>query len=187
MQHFPRPKSKEQGSVIILILLILTALSCLALELSKETLVDYTSSTALQSTMHGAALCDSGRLVANKILMRDLHETTADHLFEQWGSFDAVLQSLSEELTSGTLTGNIEDENGRFPINRLVLSAQDSQQVVAYQSVFLRLITQRCKALGITSGTAESLLLSIRIWQGEELTRAKEDDIWYSSQHTPYV
>jgi general secretion pathway protein K len=177
----------QQGAVVILILLILTALSCLAIELSKETLVDHASSTVLTSTIRGNSLCDSGRLLAKHILLEDLSKTTSDHPFETWGNFDKTLRDTSHKFTTGVLTGRIEDENGRFPINNIVLHNRNKQQTSTYQNVFLRLLKQQCEQLNITSGTPEDLLLSIRIWQGEELTRSKEDDAWYKAQQPPYI
>ena len=180
--------NKEQGTIIIIILLVLTALSFLAMELSKETLIDYTSSTSVKSSITGNTLCDSGRLMAKEILATDLKETKGDHKFETWGEFNTELEEISDELISGSLSGEITDENALFPINRLaVLDNKTKNLNIQYQNVFLRMLKKLCTDLNLTSGKPEDLLISIRIWQGEQLSRAIEDDSWYKGQKIPYM
>ncbi|SHJ27743.1 general secretion pathway protein GspK [Halodesulfovibrio aestuarii] len=184
----PPACNKEQGAIIIIILLVLVILSFLAMELSKETLIDHTSSAVVKSSIAGNALCDSGRLLAKEILITDLKESSGDYNFEAWGSFDSELKEISKELVSGSLSGEITDENALFPINKLALLDQNTkQQTEQYQAIFLRMLKTLCTDLDITSGTPEDLMTSIRIWQGEELARASEDDTWYLAQETAYT
>jgi type II secretory pathway component PulK len=181
-------RNKEQGTIIIIVLLVLVVLSFLAMELSKETLIDHASSLFVRSSITGNTLCDSGRLLAKEILATDLEESKGDYKFEKWGLFNTELKEISEELTSGTLSGEITDENSLFPINKLVLLDPNTKKITEqYQGVFLRMLKTLCSNLNLTSGTAEDLLTSIRIWQGEQLTRASEDDTWYMAQKIPYT
>ncbi|MFA9394535.1 MAG: general secretion pathway protein GspK [Halodesulfovibrio sp.] len=181
-------RNNEQGTIIIIVLLVLVVLSFLAMELSKETLIDHTSSVYVKSSITGNILCDSGRMLAKEILVTDLEESKGDYNFETWGLFNTELEDISEELTSGTLSGEITDENSLFPINKLALLDKNTKKITEqYQGVFLRMLKTLCSDLNLTSGTAEDLLISIRIWQGEQLSRASEDDTWYAAQKIPYT
>lgn len=180
--------NKEQGTIIIIVLLVLVVLSFLAMELSKETLIDHTSSVFVKSSITGNTLCDSGRLLAKEVLAKDLEESKGDYKFEKWGLFNIELEDISEELTSGTLSGEITDENSLFPINKVAILDNNTKKITEqYQGVFLRMLKTLCSDLKLTSGTAEDLLISIRIWQGEQLSRASEDDTWYAAQKIPYT
>lgn len=181
-------ENKEQGTIVIIILLVLTVLSFLAMELSKETLIDHTSSIFVKSSITGNTLCDSGRLLAEEVLATDLTESKGDYKFEEWGFFDSELEEISDELVSGSLSGEITDENSFFPINKIALLDQNTKKITEqYQGVFLRMLKELCSDLNITSGTPEDLLISMRIWQGEQLTRSTEDDTWYKAQKIPYT
>ena len=181
-------RNKEQGTIIIIVLLVLVALSFLAMELSKETLIDHASSVFVKSSITGNSLCDSGRLLAKDVLNKDLENSKGDYKFETWGQFNKELEDISEELTSGTLSGEITDENSLFPINKIAIIDKNTKKITEqYQGVFLRMLKTLCNDLNLTSGTAEDLLISIRIWQGEQLARASEDDTWYKAQKTPYI
>lgn len=182
-----KPTSNEHGAIIIIILLVLGVLSFLAMELSKETLVDHASSTVLKSTLSGNALCDSGTVLAKKILLDDYEDNKADYQFEDWGKFNEPLEEISKELVSGSITGTITDENGLFPINKLTSTASaDANKTTAYRGIMLRLLTQLCDDLDIEDAKPEDFLTAIRIWQGEILPDTFKHDIWYQSRQEPY-
>lgn len=189
--HTPQPASSERGAIVIIILIILGALSFLAAELSKETLTDYASSTYFKSTVAGYALCDSGRTIAGQVLKKDYENSKADHHFEEWGKFDEILQEISEEFESGTLSGTIRDENSLFPINKITSSYSTNGMVgnneAAYREILLRLLTQLCDDLNIKNAKPLDYLNAIRIWQGENLPDAFKHDIWYQSRKSPYA
>ena len=176
----------EKGAIVVIVLLILAVISFLAMELSKETLIDHTSSVYLKSTITTNTLCDSGLLLAQDILVNDLDETKSDHYFETWGKLETPLKELSQELKSGELTGSIEDENSLFPINNISTKDSSSTEVAkAYQDIFLRLLTQLCKDLDITANP-EKYMSAIRRWQGDTLPNIDEEDAWYKSQPEEY-
>ena len=180
-------QKNEQGTIVVIVLLVLAVLSFLALELSKETLVDYSGSVYMKSALSGNALLDSGRLLAKETLANDLAESKADYQFEAWGQFDEGLKEVSTELATGVLSGDIYDENALFPINQLkIIDPKNSEQTKEYQGIFLRILTTLCADLELTTGKPEDYLNSIRIWQGEELSNASADDDWYESQPTEY-
>lgn len=181
------PSLKEKGTVIVIVLLVLAVLSFLVMELSKETLIDYSSSISLKSTISGNALCDSGFVLAEKTLITDLADTNADFRFETWGRFDEGLKEVSEELSTGTITGRILDENSLFPINNIrFVDKKTEPQTKEYQALFLRMVKQLCTDLDITEAKPEDYIASIRIWMGEELASAADDDAWYQKQELEY-
>lgn len=180
-------RSEEKGTVIIIVLLVLATLSFLAMELSKETLIDYSSSISLKTTVSGNALCDSGLVLAKETLMKDLADTKADFRFETWGRFNEGLTEVSEELSTGTITGKILDENSLFPINNVkFVDKKTEPQTKEYRALLLRIVKQLCADLDITEAKPEDYLTSIRIWMGEELASASEDDAWYQEQEVEY-
>lgn len=187
LRLLPTHKKNEQGTIVVIVLLVLAILSFLAMELSKETLVDYSGSVYIKSAITGNALLDSGRLLAKDTLEKDAAESKADYPFEAWGLFDEWLKEISTELTSGSLSGKIADENALFPINQLkITDPNKSDPNKEYQGIFLRILQALCADLELKKGKPEDYLTSIRIWQGEELSNASDDDNWYKSQPTQY-
>ncbi|OBQ46603.1 type II secretion system minor pseudopilin [Halodesulfovibrio spirochaetisodalis] len=179
--------SNERGAIIIIILLVLAVLSFLAMELSKETLVDHASSSYLKSTIAGNALCDSGCVLAKKLLLDDKTDNKADYKFEDWGKFDEPLEDISEELAGGIIKGTIVDENGLFPINKLTSTeSKESNETSAYRDIMLRLLTKLCDDLDIEDAKPEDYLEAIRIWQGENMPDTLKHDIWYQSRQEQY-
>ncbi|SIO12989.1 type II secretion system minor pseudopilin [Halodesulfovibrio marinisediminis] len=176
--------SPERGSIVVIVLIVLSALAVLAVELSKEILTDYASSTYLQSTVAGYALFDSGKAIACDVLKKDYKNSKADHQFEEWGKVNEVLVRISNEFESGDISGIIRDENSLFPINRI--TSPDTTDAVAYREILLRLLTQLCHDLDIHHGKPQDFLDAIRIWQGEELPDAISHDIWYQTRSKPY-
>lgn len=186
-QILPAQKNNERGTIVVIVLLVLAILSFLAMELSKETLVDYSGSVYMKSAITGNSLLDSGRLLAKETLSNDLAESKADYRFESWGYFGEGLKEVSEELSSGYLSGDINDENALFPINQLkITDPQNSELTKEYQELFLRILKTLCADLELKTGKPEDYLNSIRIWQGEELSNSSADDDWYKSQTTEY-
>lgn len=183
----PTQKNDENGAIVVIVLIMLAALSFLAVELSRETLVNHSGSAYVKSTIVGNSLADSGRLLAKKILATDMATSEADYQFETWGYFDKGLQIISTDLASGVLSGSISDENALFPINKIISTDRTTfAEAKEYRAILLRILTHLCDDLEIKTAKPEDYLASIRLWQGEKLSGAAADDNWYKNRQTDY-
>ena len=112
-------KDKRRGAVLILVLFVLTGLSVLTVEFSRDILLDHAMSTSTRSILAAKPLMESGERLATAVLTRNSEAGTPDHVREDWGLFGLGLERLSAELPGADLSGSIEDENSRFPINAI--------------------------------------------------------------------
>ncbi len=112
-------KDRRRGAVLILVLFVLTGLSVLTVEFSRDILLDHAMSASTRSILAAKPLMESGERLATAVLTRNSEEGTPDHMREDWGLFGIGLERLSAELPGADLSGSIEDENSRFPINAI--------------------------------------------------------------------
>ena len=177
----------ERGAIIIIVLLVLAVLSFLSIELSKETLIDRVGVAYIKSSFSGAALCDSGMVLAKQVLLDDAVESESDNLHEEWANFATYVKPTSQELSSGTITGSIIDENSRFPINKIrQVSKSDVVSARQYQAIFYRMLVRLCEDLNIEADPS-SYIESIRYWMGEQIESAQDDDAWYLERDVQYL
>ncbi|WP_279062303.1 hypothetical protein [Bilophila wadsworthia] len=110
-------KDKRRGAVLILVLFVLTGLSVLTVEFSRDILLDHAMSTSTRSILAAKPLMESGERLATAVLTRNSEAGTPDHVREDWGLFGLGLERLSAEHTARarTFRAPSEDENSRFP------------------------------------------------------------------------
>lgn len=132
MKSFPR--SKQQRGVAIVMAMAVVAMAALA-----ATTIIVTQGTwarrAQLSQDHAQAqlLIQTGLDWARAILSDDLLVSSADHTAEPWA---LVLPAIP--VDQGTLLGHIEDQQGRYNLNRLLLP--DGSIDVEQLQVFERLL-----------------------------------------------
>ena len=83
-----------------------------------------------------------------------MDENNHDHPGDVWMDFDAALAEDATPFTTGTLSGVIRPENGRFPINEVV--NQNAREC------FVRLLT--IEPLKLAPDTAEAVAEAVRDW-----------------------
>ena len=182
-------KDKRRGAVLILVLFVLTGLSVLTVEFSRDILLDHAMSTSTRSILAAKPLMESGERLATAVLTRNSEAGTPDHVREDWGLFGLGLERLSAELPGADLSGSIEDENSRFPINAIFYEREaDRARAEAFADILTRLLAGLMRVHGYAGGPDNALALakeyvdSLRQWGGQ--TETDQDTLkWYLTQN----
>lgn len=178
-------RDRRRGAVLILVLFVLTGLSVLTVEFSRDVLLDHALSASTRSILASKTLMESGERLAAVILTKNSEEGTPDHPREDWGLFDRELERLSVELQGSTLSGNIEDENSRFPINAIFYEREaDRARANAFADILTRLLAGLMRVHGYAGGqdnaaaAARDYVDALRQWGGQ--TDTDEEALkWY--------
>jgi type II secretory pathway component PulK len=171
-------RDAREGSVLIIVLLVLAAATMIMLESGKLLRVDYEGAAYQRTLASGGALLASGLYAAEQALADDLADgAAADHPYEDWANLDAFFQDISAELESGELECRITPEDARIDLNSLKENTDLGQ-------VFVRLADRLCEAHGI-DGDGEKLLNSVKIWLGAKDETGDED--WYALEEPGYA
>ena len=186
-------KDKRRGAVLILVLFVLTGLSVLTVEFSRDILLDHAMSTSTRSILAAKPLMESGERLATAVLTRNSEAGTPDHVREDWGLFGLGLERLSAELPGADLSGSIEDENSRFPINAIFYEREaDRARAEAFADILTRLLAGLMRVHGYAGGPDNALALakeyvdSLRQWGGQ--TETDQDTLkWYLTQTPRYL
>nr|AGF93677.1 general secretion pathway protein K [uncultured organism] len=167
MSEFNRQpeSSSEKGSVLILILLIISVLTVSVMESMHLMQVDRLSSRIFQSSFRTQSMAKSGTAVAKFLLFQDKKkdgekDKGADHLGEAWGQFPKHREIATPTLDTGEFNGTIRDEQGKFPINYLI--DQDGEYRKSYKQILLRLLQRKPFALQETE--ARKIVQAIKDW-----------------------
>jgi len=173
----------RRGAVLILVLITLAAVAVVASLLMREVAVEYSTTASTRATLAGSAALESGLLLATDMLMADKNEgITVDHLKEEWSQFPTAVKRFAKEWQGMALTGRIEDENGRFPINGLV--STDVNLRKQYLDVFVRMVDALARLQGLEVDVLP-LVENMRHWVAP-LNLAAPEDAWYATQSPSY-
>lgn len=181
-------RDRRRGAVLILVLFVLTGLSVLTVEFSRDVLLDHALSSSTRSLLAAKPLMESGERLASVILAKNSEEGTPDHPREDWGLFDLELERLSAELQGAELSGNIEDENSRFPLNAIFYEREaERARADAFAEVLIKMLAGLMRVHGYAGGAdnaaraARDYVDSLRQWGGQ--TETDDESLkWYLSQ-----
>ena len=150
----------QSGAALILVLLMITILSLMALETLRAMQVEGAGARHFQDSFQAEAMAKSGVHLAMAFLVADLEENDVDHPGEPWALLPQpeVLPVRLPEV--GTLTGKLVDEAGKFPINSL-LDKEGKVSQAHQQMLELLLINP---PLLMEPEEAEGLVMAIKDW-----------------------
>lgn len=176
---------RRRGAVLILVLFVLTGLSVLTVEFSRDVLLDHALSSSTRSLLAAKPLMESGERLASVVLAKNSEEGTPDHPREDWGLFNRELERLSAELQGAELSGNIEDENSRFPLNAIFYEREaERARADAFAEVLIKMLAGLMRVHGYAGGAdnaaraARDYVDSLRQWGGQ--TETDEESLkWY--------
>ncbi len=168
---------RQEGGVLVLVLLALAVMGFLAIDTMKQLALDYAGSAYLRTQVQGQGLLQSGAAVAEAVLLKD-EELEADHRFEDWAKFQEQLQQADSHLETGSLQGTLTDENARFPLFGLKKSDGN------YTEIFKRLVKITADNLGVNVN-AETLTTSVQCWLGSLSGEKCEASENYYASRTP--
>ena len=180
-----RFRDRRRGAVLILVLFVLTGLSVLTVEFSRDVLLDHALSSSTRSLLAAKPLMESGERLASVVLAKNSEEGTPDHPREDWGLFNRELERLSAELQGAELSGNIEDENSRFPLNAIFYEREaERARADAFADVLIKMLAGLMRVHGYAGGAdnaaraARDYVDSLRQWGGQ--TETDEEPLkWY--------
>lgn len=159
----------QQGSILIMVLLIISVLVVMVFESMHQVQVEATSSKIYAASIQGRALARSGLVFAKYLLARDREidleeKSESDHFGEFWSGFLDQEEVEPPEFTTGELNATIGDEQGKFPINFLV---DDNGN---YRSAYMEVLTRLLKSqpFALEPERVEEILLSVKDWLDED-------------------
>ena len=173
---------EKDGSILIVVLLVLVAATYLIMDSGKFLRIDYEGAAGQRTLASGGSLLRSGIVVAKELLLDDIKKNgdRTDNFFDNWAKASQWYDEISSSLESGDLSGAIIPEDGKISIN----SFRKSEGVgKASGEIFTRLVTTLAAAHEIEA-KASDYLTSIKIWLGEKDTQS--DVRWYRFEEPPY-
>lgn len=185
------PSNPQRGAVLIMVLIILTGLSAIAINLSHYAFLDYAQSNSNRLILSSKILAESAENLAAKMLVASYNKDLIEDTITPPSIYTGAWQRISRELKSYDLDGVIEDENGFFPLNRILYTSDTEKHLTqGAQDIMFRLLTELLKSHG-HSGTpqqreslAEEILLSMLQWGGTTTLNQTAED-WYLGQKPP--
>ena len=183
----------RQGSILIVVLLIVAGTGILLASLSKTILVDHISATAQNTTLASSAMFTGIPSVAALYLKENAAQKNEDTLHEPWANFSEETITISEALKSTDIEAEILDESANFPINELIYTKTEEKGLSdKYAVIFSRIINGLLEAHLPDSSENErsdytnNFLNSIRYWGGTPGIKSNDDTEYYSVQKKRY-
>ncbi len=171
MSRVSQAAQKERGSILILVLLVISILVVTVMESIRLARVESMGSKIFSGSLNCRPVAASGIAFAKYLLLQDLKEKDrADHLGEAWSGFLKQDEVFLPPLEVGRLNGTITDEQGKFPINFLI--DDDGESRPEYIQVFTRLLSS--PPLELPPEKVEELTQSIKDWIDTDDTLAGE-------------
>jgi len=173
MNNNQRPKSGEEGIILIVVLWVMTALAVLTLSFSRESRVEVTTARNAQSMERAYYIARAGMESAiYQILQRRTATSTSRTAVADTEPSPIELGRVTGSFDGGTWQVRIQDESGKINLN-----------TVPEQQLGLLI-----RATGIEDPDAQILIDSIMDWRDtDSMTRADgaEND-YYESLELPY-
>lgn len=190
------PCDARRGAVLIMVLIVLAGLALTLAEFSRLVLTDHSASAAGRAALGTKPLLASGERLAARALLEGRTGTAADTMFAPWAEeFPEILRELSLELESADLSGEISDENSRFPLSALFArSAKEQARAESYAKIFTRLTARLLLLHGLAETEAIALekagvfTTAVRHWGGDiGIAADPEDSAWYLEGMPSYI
>lgn len=145
----------QRGGALILVLVLLSVLSVVAIESMRRAQIEIESAGAYLGGVQCRELCESGLRLAALLLERDLQENNYDSPTDVWVTFfEDENKDKAITFETGEVRVEISPENGRFPLEALSTEAG--------QGVMERLLTD--PPYGLEQEAASRLVAAMRDW-----------------------
>ncbi|WP_462324768.1 type II secretion system minor pseudopilin [Desulfoplanes sp.] len=124
----------QQGTVLLLTLIILSVLAVVVIHGMRTMQVATAGATMFRNGIQAERLAISGIRLAQAMLYQDLladkeEEQIVDTLLEDWAVFPRTRDFVIPEILSGEIGLEIIDEQGKYPVNRLVEAGTGGEDV----------------------------------------------------------
>ena len=157
-RRLPGGKPGERGVVVVMVLIIVAGIAFVGYEAMRLTRLDLTGSAVMRTRLADEGLLDAGLSLAVQVLGEDANSW--DGPLDNWNYLPERSEALSLYFTSGEVTGVVEDESARFPINML---PQHSLYEDGPYGLLKRLLGVLVMAHGL-SGNGDTLAAELRNW-----------------------
>ena len=167
--------SNQRGAVLLLVLVVVALLSALLTDWAFSTLVDLRLTETFRDSNRAYYLARGGVEVGRQLLLADKNPDY-DAPTETWG-MGIPAYPVSDEAT---VSISIVDEDGRFNLNKVVLS--DNPDVVM-RPRFVRLL----KSIDIADSEAEALSEALVDWidNNDRIYGGGAENSWYQGLTPP--
>lgn len=180
----PRPAARQRGVALITALLVVALASIAAVAMTQRQQIDIRRTANVLAAGQGLQYGLGGEDWARTILARDFEDDrtngTVDSLDEIWAQ-----QLPPTMITGGTISGRIEDLQGRFNLNSLTLAVDQEKdrgapphpQLVCFQRLLQ--VLELDPAIAQAAADWVDADARVRFPDGAE-------DVTYLAQETPY-
>ncbi|NDV24933.1 type II secretion system protein GspK [Desulfovibrio sp. JC022] len=157
-------REDEKGVVLLIVLILMLFVAVIATDIIKSSRYDYSGAVYLKNTYAGTALLESAAETAQGLFQHNAAGENGTAFIELAQNFNSTLINTSSLLEAGELSGKIEDEESRFPIN------MHSGNATIMKNVLTGLLVNLCDAHGFgssdTEGYARNYVDSVCCWTG---------------------
>ena len=170
------------GAVLLFVLALVALLASLAVTTIRTAQVEVFAAYGGIYARQARATVESGLLAAAAVLL-PAKPADSDNLTQDWAFFPVLASYPGASFLDGHLSGRIEDESGKFPINAMHPGLLDH---AAYQAIFLRLLTG--EALALPEDRAKALLAALVDWldADDQPSSGGAEDAAYAAAQLPY-
>ena len=174
--------NRSRGAVLLFVLALVALLASLAVTTIRTAQVEVFAAYSGIYARQARATAESGLLAAAAVLL-PARPADCDNLTQPWAFFPDLASYPGVSFLDGHLTGRIEDESGKFPVNVMHPGLSDH---AAYQAVFLRLLTG--EALALPEDRAKALLAALVDWldADDQPGAGGAEDAAYAAAQFPY-
>lgn len=170
----------NQGTVLIIVLIILTGLAAIASRLSQFVLYDHALANLNKRTIQSKIFAESGENLAIKLLQNNL-SSTSDTRKYKLEELALIWQTIMDSFKSEDFSIKIVDENSFFPINNIFATTDDTRKRALYHQQILKNIMVNLMKQNGYAGTeenayemADEMLNSMLIWGGRIAPEAED-------------
>jgi general secretion pathway protein K len=168
-KNLPTDSTQEQGTVLLVVLMIISLLVVVAIEGFRSTQVDISSAYLFAHGLEAGNINRSALAYAQALLAYDRKQNNFDHYGDLWAKPQKQNKIQRPESNRGSFALRVIDESGKLPINYLAGADQregqktnkDQNQII-YQSILRRILTH--KPFSLEKDNADELLNSLVDW-----------------------
>jgi general secretion pathway protein K len=172
----------SRGAVLLFVLALVALLASLAVTTIRTAQVEVFAAYGGIYARQARATAESGLLAAAAVLL-PARPADSDNLTQDWAFFPDLASYPGVSFLDGHISGRIEDESGKFPVNAMHPGLSSH---AAYQAVFLRLLTG--EALALPEDRAKALLAALVDWldADDQPSAGGAEDAAYAAAQLPY-
>lgn len=188
----------NRGMALLIALTVISLIVALTIQFNKNMRMNLQVSRTQSDSIRLEAMARSGINLAMAVLNKDAKENEHDSLLDSWALL--TKEDLSPLFAAGTLTIDITDNSGQFPINSVVQSKSKEPpdlenpppaagQDMAAREILWRLL--RKEPFNLEDSAAKTIIDSLIDWidadDGDWEQESGAESSYYQGLETPYA